>query len=87
MFRTINTSRLFLRKLKTSDAEVVLYLRSDPDINKYIKRPENRQTKSISDAIKHIKKINTETKNNISYSWGITLKNHPEIIGTICLWN
>lgn len=86
-FPEINTERLFLRKIEESDSEVILFLRSDETINKFIHRPENRKTKTIADAIKHIKKINLETENNTSFSWGITLKSDREIIGTICLWN
>ena len=86
-FQVIKTERLTLRKIKESDSDVILYLRSDKLINKFINRPENRRTKNISDAIKHIKKLNAETKSNKSFSWGITLNDYPEIIGTICLWN
>jgi ribosomal-protein-alanine N-acetyltransferase len=86
-FPEINTERLILRKIEESDSDVILFLRSDKTINKFIDRPENRKTKNISDAIKHIKKLNIETENNKSFSWGITLKNDPKIIGTICLWN
>tara|TARA_B100000767_G_C19663735_1_gene492174 strand:+ start:84 stop:632 length:549 start_codon:yes stop_codon:yes gene_type:complete len=86
-FPEINTERLILRKIEESDSDVILFLRSDKIVNKFIDRPENRKTKNIFDAINHIKKLNTETVNNKSFSWGITLKNEPKIIGTICLWN
>ena len=86
-FPEINTERLILRKIEESDSDVILFLRSDKTITKFIHRPENRKTKNISDAIKYIKKLNIETENNKSFSWGITLKSDPKIIGTICLWN
>jgi len=86
-FKEIKTERLLLRKIEESDSDVILFLRSNKTINKFIDRPENRRTNNISDAIKHIKKLNTETENIKSFSWGITLKNDPKIIGTICLWN
>lgn len=86
-FPEINSERLTLRKIEESDSDVVLFLRSDKTINKFIHRPENRRTKNIPDAIKHIRKLNTEIENNKSFSWGITLKNYKGIIGTICLWN
>ena len=85
IFPEIKTERLTLRKIEESDSDVILFLRSDKTINKFIDRPENRRTKNISDAIKHIKKLNTET--NKSISWGIMLNNNSKIIGTICLWN
>ena len=86
-FPEIKTERLTLRKIEESDSDVILFLRSDKTINKFIDRPENRRTKNISDAIKHIKKLNTEAEKNKSISWGIALNNNPKIIGTICLWN
>lgn len=86
-FPEINTERLLLRKIETSDCDVVLFLRSDEAVNKYIERPENRKTKNLSDALKFIKELNGYLETGKSIAWGIALKNDPEIIGTICLWN
>jgi ribosomal-protein-alanine N-acetyltransferase len=86
-FPEIKTERLLLRKIEESDCDVILFLRSDKTVNKFIERPENRKTKNKTDAIKFIKEINENAKNNKSISWGITLKNNPKIVGTICLWN
>jgi len=83
----IHTKRLSLRKIEEFDAEVILFLRTDETINKYIQRPASRQIKNISDALNHIRKINKGTEENIAFAWGITQKHKPEIIGTICLWN
>ena len=44
-FPVIKTERLTLRKIEESDSDVILFLRSDKSINKFIKRPENRRTK------------------------------------------
>ena len=87
IFPILNTERLTLRKIEISDSDVILFLRTDKTINKFIDRPENRRTKNIAGAIKHIQKINSTTAKNKSISWGITLNNNPKIIGTICLWN
>ncbi|MEX1383949.1 GNAT family N-acetyltransferase [Lutibacter sp.] len=87
-FPEIKTERLLLRKIELSDCEVILFLRSDKTVTKFIERPENRRTKNISDAIKFIKELNEYIETNKSITWGITLKNDPNIIiGTICLWN
>ena len=86
-FPEIKTERLLLRKIEESDCDVILFLRSDKTVNKFIERPENRRTKNRADAIKFIKEINDGIENNRTISWGITLKDNPEIIGTICLWN
>lgn len=86
-FPEIITARLILRKIEESDNDIILFLRSDNTVTKFIERPENRKTRNKTDAIKFIKEINEAFKNNESVSWGITLKNNPTIVGTICLWN
>lgn len=64
-----------------------MFLRSDPTVNKFIERPENRQTKNRADAEKFIKELHEGIENNKTISWGISLKGDHKIIGTICLWN
>lgn len=86
-FPVIKTKRLLLRKIEESDCAEILFLRSDPTVNKFIERPENRQTKNRTDAIKFIKELHEGIENNKTISWGITLKGNDKIIGTICLWN
>ena len=86
-FPEIKTERLFLRKIEKLDSDVILFLRSDETVTKFIERPENRKTKNKTDAIKFIKEINEAFENQKSISWGITLINNIQIIGTICLWN
>jgi ribosomal-protein-alanine N-acetyltransferase len=86
-FPELKTERLLLRKIKVSDVDEVLFLRSDKTVNKFIERPENRKTKNKADALKFIEKIITEIENNKSISWEITFINNPKMIGSICLWN
>jgi len=86
-FPEIKTERLLLRRISESDCEVILFLRSDKTINKFINRPESERTKNKADSLKFIKKINDGIENNNFISWGITLKENSKIIGTICLWN
>lgn len=86
-FPKIKTDRLLLRKIEISDYDVILFLRSDKVVTKFIERPESRQTKNIADAIKFIKELDGYLETNKSISWGITLNNESKIIGTICLWN
>jgi len=86
-FPIINTERLSLRKTKESDSDIILYLRSDETINKYIERPENRKTKNKAEAIKFINGINEDIENGNSIFWGIALLDDPKIVGSICLWN
>lgn len=86
-FPTLLSERLLLRNIEKSDCDTILFLRSDKEVNKFIERPEHRKTKNKEDALKFIKEINENLENNKSIAWGITLKEDPQIVGTICLWN
>lgn len=86
-FPELISKRLLLRNINESDCDTILFLRSDKTINKFIQRPEHRRTRNKTDAIKFIKELNENIKNNKQIVWGITFKNEPQIIGTICLWN
>lgn len=71
-FPEITSERLLLRRIRESDCEAILFLRSDKTINKFIERPDNRQTKNISDAIKFIEETDKDIETNKSIVWGIT---------------
>lgn len=55
-FPEIETERLVLRRIEESDCDIILFLRSDKAVTKFIDRPENRKTRNKSDAITFIKK-------------------------------
>lgn len=86
-FPELKTERLLLRKIEEVDCDAILFLRSDPIVNKFIVRSEDRKTKNKADAIKFIKETKEAFEKNKSIAWGITLQDDPEIIGSICLWN
>lgn len=44
-FPKLETERLILRKIEEFDSAIILFLRSDKVINKYIERPEDRSNK------------------------------------------
>ncbi|HUR66916.1 MAG TPA: GNAT family N-acetyltransferase [Chitinophagaceae bacterium] len=80
----LTTERLVLRKLKDTDDTAIFSFRSNDEVLKYIGRP--KQT-AIEEAQAFIQKIKTNVAKGQSYYWGIALKDKPELIGTICLWN
>lgn len=86
-FPIVESDRLILRKIEVSDANSILFLRSNKAVNQYIDRPEDRKTKTLSDAVKFIQGLDVWFTEQLSITWGITLKNDSSIIGTICLWN
>lgn len=83
-FREIKTDRLFLRRIKQTDWQMVSYLRSDKEVNKFVKRPN---ADSKEKALEFILKTNKGIDEQNLYYWTITEKNSAKMIGSICLWN
>ena len=80
----ILTERLVLRQLKPEDWKMISYLRSDNEVNKFVKR-SSAETKEKADQF--IAKITRGIENKELYYWVITEKEKSEMIGSICLWN
>jgi ribosomal-protein-alanine N-acetyltransferase len=83
-YEELHTDRLYLRALKETDVNEILFLRSDITVNKFVKR---ELTKNKDEALKFIKKIKNNMANQSVCYWSITKVSHPKTIGTICLWN
>ena len=83
-FPEIKTKRLLLRRPRASDWEMIAYLRSDKEINKFIKRPS---AESKEKALEFISKTNSDIEKQTLLYWIITKKNNDQMIGSICLWN
>ena len=83
-FPEIETQRLLLRRMTIDDAEVILYLRSNDEVMKYIDR---ERTKSIEEAKSFIDKIDASLNSNNGVMWGIMLKEKPRtLVGNIGYW-
>jgi ribosomal-protein-alanine N-acetyltransferase len=82
-FPQLTTERLVLRALTPEDDTAIMAIRSDDRVNKYLDRDK---ALSIEDAREFIRKITNGTNNNWVY-WGICLKQHNILIGSICFWN
>ena len=83
-FPEIETLRLILKKPETEDWPTVLFLRSNPEVNRYVNRP-SAETKSK--ALDFINRISADMSNGKIIMWFIFDKAKNEMIGTICLWN
>lgn len=82
-FPLLVTERLLLRKITLHDADEIFMLRSSKNIMLYIDRP---MAIDKTDAINYINIITDALTNNAGITWGITLKNNKELIGTIGFW-
>ncbi|SEM08600.1 ribosomal-protein-alanine N-acetyltransferase [Chryseobacterium taichungense] len=80
----LETERLQLKEINESHVEDILKIRSNEVINRFVKR---NSPKNNYDALQFILTIKEKTRNNETFYWGISLKEQPGLIGTICLWN
>ena len=83
-FPELNTERLLLRKLEESDWDMISYLRSDKEVNEFVKRPS---AESKEKALEFINKTNNGIDRQNLFYWTITEKESNQMIGSICLWN
>jgi len=83
-FQELETNRLHLRRLEETDWEMIRYLRSDKEVNKFVKR-QSAETKEK--ALAFIVKTNNEIRDGQLFQWCISIKNSPAMIGNIVLWN
>ncbi len=83
-FPTLESKRLILRRIEFTDVNEVFFLRSNPEVLKYIKR---EPATKLLDATKFIKKIKRGMNGNKWITWAITTKELHNMIGSICLWN
>ncbi|MDQ0593243.1 ribosomal-protein-alanine N-acetyltransferase [Chryseobacterium ginsenosidimutans] len=79
----LETERLLLKEIDESNVEDILKIRSNEIINQFVQR---NSPKNNYDALQFILTIKEKTRNNKTFYWGISLKDQPDIIGTICLW-
>jgi ribosomal-protein-alanine N-acetyltransferase len=80
----LKSKRLSLRTLSQADWELISFLRTDLDVNKYITR-SSAPTKE--EAYKFISKIEKGINKKAFQYWVIIINSTDEPIGTICLWN
>lgn len=79
-FPELTTGRLVLRKMRASDAGEMLYLRSNPELMRYIPRP---LANTREDAIALIESYNGLADRNEAINWAITEKGVDKLIGSI----
>jgi ribosomal-protein-alanine N-acetyltransferase len=83
-FPQISTERLLLRHLSVNDADHIMHLRSNKQVNEFINRTG---TITLNEAKQFISKVEKGIVNMESFYWAICLKEDQQLIGTICLWN
>ncbi|AZA51643.1 GNAT family N-acetyltransferase [Chryseobacterium sp. G0201] len=79
----LETERLQLKEINESNVEDILKIRGNQIINQFVQR---NSPKNNYDALQFILTIKERTRNNETFYWGISLKDQPNLIGTICLW-
>lgn len=84
-FPVLETNRLLLRQVTLQDAPEIYFLRSNPDVLKYLDREPFASEKEAEEMISG---INRDWEANETLFWGIEWKEKPgKLIGTICFWH
>jgi ribosomal-protein-alanine N-acetyltransferase len=84
IFPQLQTERLILRNIESTDAELIHKLRSDEVVNQFVGR-DNSST--VEKAKEFILKIQNLVKKNEGLYWIIRRKENNDLVGTVCLWN
>ncbi|NML71643.1 GNAT family N-acetyltransferase [Chryseobacterium sp. RP-3-3] len=79
----LETERLVLNEINESHVDDILTIRSNQEINKFVKRVS---PKSNYDALEFILSIKRRTQSKEIIFFGISYKGQSNLIGTICLW-
>lgn len=79
----IETERLILKNINETHVEDILRIRSNEVTNQFVNR---NSPKNNYDALQFILTIKEKTQNNQTVYFGISFKDQPNLIGTICLW-
>jgi len=83
-FTNLITDRLILRELQASDADQIFRIRTDARVNEFLDRGP---TKSVDESLKFIHNLLKAQNNQDSIVWAVTLKNEPQLIGTVLYWH
>jgi len=82
-FPILETDRLLLRRIVAEDIKELFFMRSDPGMMEYIKKPLCQREE---EALEFLERIETGISTNTGINWGITLKGQAAIIGTVSIW-
>ncbi|WP_419870303.1 GNAT family N-acetyltransferase [Chryseobacterium sp. CT-SW4] len=80
----LETERLILKEINESHVDDILRIRSNDFINKFVDRISPQSNYEALDFILTIKR---KAENRETVYLGISYKDQPTVIGTICLWN
>lgn len=82
-FPLLTTGQLCLREITRNDTDAVYSLRSNAEVMQFLDRP---LAKTPGDALSLIDKIIDAAMKNEGITWGIAMKDHADLIGTIGFW-
>lgn len=82
-FPVLATERLILRQFRPEDMDALFEMRSNMEIMNLIRREPAR---SKADVAVLIKKMNDEFAANNAITWAVSMKDNPDLIGTLGFW-
>jgi len=84
MFPIIKTARLTLNKIELNDADSIFFLRSSPEVTRYIQRDPYTD---VQQAVDFIEMITKQLDSGESVTWALRNSETNEMMGSICLWS
>lgn len=82
-FPTLETERLILRKVTTTDSGAIFNIRSDKRFMPYL---NPSPTTTVEKAEQEVQRMIDSQKKNEGIAWAITLKGDTKLIGTVGFW-
>lgn len=82
-FPTFETPRLILREIVPADAEALFALRRDPEVTRYLDRDNDADLAAVQSLILA---IHQSFDQGDGITWGISLKDSPDLIGNVGFW-
>jgi [ribosomal protein S5]-alanine N-acetyltransferase len=79
-FQNLESERLLLRRVATTDVNEIMELRGNPETMKFIPRP---LVTNKEQALEHINMIEAKIIENEGINWAITIKGNPKLVGVI----
>jgi [ribosomal protein S5]-alanine N-acetyltransferase len=83
-FPSITTDGLHLREIRSTDAEALFSLKSDPEVTSSYGREPHR---TIGDTRAWLQNVQDSYSRRDGIMWCVTLKNQDLAIGSCCFWN
>lgn len=83
-FPQLETERLILRKMISSDKDDIFYMQSNPKMSEH---SDSQPETEPDGALAYIERMNTGVSEGKWFIWALEEKETHKVVGTVCIWN